>query len=245
MAATQSASEVSSHRRHRADPSVRDLLRRASGVASSLGRPRWMEPSESELSELEDLVEAVQAAPGTRLFSEGQLVDFVASVQAGEIELYRLAGRRRVVFEILRPGDLLGAAPFVAGTPSAFSARTVTPATLLVIGAEELSGLLATRPGLARAFIWTLARRMDRMQHRLGELISGTLKSRVAALLLDEAGGDEGLIRLPQSTLAGLLGASRPRVNRILKEFEREGLVRLTYRRVEILDRERLHRIAA
>jgi CRP-like cAMP-binding protein len=85
---------------------------------------------------------------------------------------------------------------------------------------------------------------MDRIQHRLGELIGEGLKSRVAALLLDETEVEEGLIRLPQATLAGLLGASRPRVNRILKEFEREGLVRLTYRRVEILDRDRLHRIA-
>lgn len=243
MAATQLASEVSGRRR--TDPSVRDLLRRASGVASSLGRPGWMQPSESELRELEDLVNVVRAAPGMRLFSEGQPVDFVASVLAGEVELYRLAGRRRVVFEILRPGDLLGPPPLLAGTPSAFSARTVTSATLLVMRSEDLIRLLATRPGLARAFIWKLARRMDRMHHRLGELISGTLKSRVAALLLDEAARDEGLIRLPQSTLAGLLGASRPRVNRILKEFERDGLVRLTYRRVEILDGERLHRIAA
>jgi CRP/FNR family transcriptional regulator, cAMP and macrophage regulator len=83
------------------------------------------------------------------------------------------------------------------------------------------------------------------MQHRLAELVSPGLRSRVAALLLDETEGDHRLIRLPQSTLAELLGASRPRVNGILKEFERDGLVRLTYRRIEVLDRKRLNRIAA
>lgn len=243
MAIPRSASNALRRGRH--DASVRKVLMHASEVASSLGRPDWMEPSESELRELEDIVDVVRAPSGTRLFSEGQRVDFVASVQSGEVELYRLAGRRRVVFEILRPGDLLGAVPFQPITASAFSARAVSHTTLLVVRADELGGLLAARPGLARAFTWTLARRMERIQQRLGELMGRGLKSRIAALLLDEAEVERGSIRLPQSTLAGLLGASRPRVNRILKEFERDGLVRLTYRRVEILDRDRLRRMAA
>jgi CRP-like cAMP-binding protein len=220
-------------------------LERAGELASSLGRPGWMQPSESDRRQVEELVEIVHAPAGTRLISEGKPVDFVASIQGGEVELYRLAGRRRAVFEILRRGDLFGASPFLPAAPAAYSARAVSSTTLLVIGANDLERLLERKPALARAFIWSLARRMERIQHRLGELIVPGLKSRLAALLLDETDGEHGLIRLPQSTLAGLLGASRPRVNGILKEFERDGLVRLTYRRVEILDRHRLNGIAA
>jgi CRP/FNR family transcriptional regulator, cAMP and macrophage regulator len=204
-----------------------------------------MQPSESDLHELEGMVEIVNAPAGTRLLSEGQPVDFVASVQRGEIELYRLAGRHRVVFEIVRQGDLFGVPPFLSAEPAAYTARAVTPTTLLLIETSDLERLLVSRPAVARAFIWALVRRMERMQHRLAELVSPGLRSRVAALLLDETEGDHRLIRLPQSTLAELLGASRPRVNGILKEFERDGLVRLTYRRIEVLDRKRLNRIAA
>jgi CRP/FNR family transcriptional regulator, cAMP and macrophage regulator len=217
----------------------------AASFSSLLHRGHWAPLSEGEVRVLADVAEALHVPAGTRLVSEGQHVDFVGLIERGEIELYRLANRRRVVYQILRRGDLLGAVPFLTGGGSAFSARALAPVSLLVIRADVLDTLLVTRNGVARVFMLALAHRVDRMEHRLGEFTAGGLRSRVAALLLDETEVEDGLIRLPQSMLAGLLGASRPRVNQILKGFEQEGLVRLTYRRVEVLDRERLHRIAA
>ena len=210
-----------------------------------LGRSLRARLTDGELRELADAIEIVHVSPGARLITRGERVHFVSLVHSGEVELYRLAGRGRVVYEILRRGDLLGAVPFLTRRPSAFSARALTPVSLLEIDGGRLEELLASRPGLAQAFVRALAQRLDRLERRLGELINGDLRSRVAALLLGETEVEEGLIRLSQSTLAELLGASRPRVNRILKEFERGGLVRLTYRRVEILDPEGLHRIAS
>jgi CRP-like cAMP-binding protein len=205
----------------------------------------WPELSEEELRALTGASEILDVPAGGRLLSEGQHVDFVGVIDRGEIELYRRANGRRMVYEILHPGDLVGAVPFLTGSESSFSARALQPVRLVVIKGEGLGSLLATRGGVARAFLLALARRVDRVEHRLGELIVSGLRSRVAALLLDEADAEGDLIRLPQATLAGLLGASRPRVNQILKEFEHEGLIRLTYRRVKVLDRDRLHRIAA
>ncbi|WP_279617152.1 helix-turn-helix domain-containing protein [Streptomyces regalis] len=46
--------------------------------------------------------------------------------------------------------------------------------------------------------------------------------------------------RRPQSTLAAMLGLRRPTLNRILKGFEQDGLVRVGYRHVDLLDPERL-----
>jgi CRP/FNR family transcriptional regulator, cAMP and macrophage regulator len=214
-------------------------------LAPAVTNGGWARLSEDELRALGDAAEVLDAPAGARLLSEGQRVDFIALLERGEIELYRRGNGRRIVYEILRRGDLLGAVPFLTGTESAFSARALQPVRLFVIRGEGLGYLLATRGGVARVFMLALARRVDRVEHRLVELIAGGLRSRVAALLLDEAGLESDLIRLPQATLAGLLGASRPRVNQILKEFEHEGLVRLTYRRVEVLDREQLLRIAA
>jgi CRP-like cAMP-binding protein len=82
------------------------------------------------------------------------------------------------------------------------------------------------------------------MQGRVVELARGDLRTRIAALLVGETGAT-GVIRLPQATLAHLLGASRSSVNRILKEFENQGLLRVEYRRVEVLDVERLRAAAA
>jgi hypothetical protein len=83
------------------------------------------------------------------------------------------------------------------------------------------------------------------MQSRLLELTQRDLRGQVASLLLNETEDRAGEIQLPQSTLAELLGATRPSVNQVLKSFQAEGLVRLSYRRVEVLDPERLRRVAS
>ena len=52
------------------------------------------------------------------------------------------------------------------------------------------------------------------------------------------------MVRLPQATLAQLLGATRPAVNRILKALESEGVIRLAYREIEVSNAGALERIA-
>jgi CRP-like cAMP-binding protein len=81
------------------------------------------------------------------------------------------------------------------------------------------------------------------MQRRLLELTQRDLRGQIASLLLDETEGQQRVIALPQSTLAELLGAARPSVNQVLKGLEEEGLVRLAYRRVEVLDPSGLRRL--
>ena len=104
---------------------------------------------------------------------------------------------------------------------------------------------LAARPALAQRFLYSLASRLDRMQQRLLQLTGGDLRRQVASLLLDETGDAHLVVRLPQATLAQLLGATRPAVNRVLKALEAEGLIRLGYREIEVADPRALERIAA
>lgn len=176
--------------------------------------------------------------------TEGQPVEFIGLVESGEVELYRRAGLRRVALQILRESDLLGDIPFFCRMAAPFSARAISEVVLIQLDADTLARLLQTQPALSQRFMFSLASRLERMQRRLLEVTSGSLRSQVATLLLDEAGGS-GVVRLPQATLAELLGATRPSVNRVLKTFEAQGLLRLTYRQVEVTDAEGMRRVAS
>jgi CRP-like cAMP-binding protein len=66
----------------------------------------------------------------------------------------------------------------------------------------------------------------------------------VASLLIDETGDAHPVMRLSQATLAELLGATRPAVNRVLKAQEADGLIRLGYREIAVADPRALERIA-
>ena len=57
--------------------------------------------------------------------------------------------------------------------------------------------------------------------------------------------GEEGRIRLPQRTLAAMLGVHRQSLNKVMKDLERDGLVSVGYSEIEVLDEERLSALAA
>jgi CRP-like cAMP-binding protein len=160
------------------------------------------------------------------------------------VELSHRAGIRRVVLQILRDGDLLGDVPFFCRLPAPFTARALTEVMLIRLNRSSVDRLLAARPAVAQRFLYSLASRLDRMQQRLLQLTGGDLRQQVASLLLDEA-GEGRLVRLPQATLAQLLGATRPAVNRILKALEAEGLIGLGYRQVKVVRPEALEQVAA
>lgn len=49
---------------------------------------------------------------------------------------------------------------------------------------------------------------------------------------------------LPQRTLAAMLGVQRPSLNKVLKQFQRRGLLAVGYRSIRILDGTALQRLA-
>ena len=226
-----------------ADRSV-DMLRHAAWMARHLGRGDLFPFTAEQVAELAQTIGIERVDAGTRLLATGGAVEFIGIIEQGEVELSHRSGVRRMVLQILRGGDLLGDVPFFCRLPAPFTARALTEVMLIRLDRGSLDRLLATRPVLAQRFLYSLASRLDRMQRRLLQLTGGNLRRQVASLLLDE-GGDEGEpIRLPQSTVAQLLGATRPAVNRVLKALEADGLVRLGYRRVELVDAAALERIA-
>jgi len=85
--------------------------------------------------------------------------------------------------------------------------------------------------------------RLANSQTRLVGLLGGTLTAQVARLLLDEADRD-GRIALSQATLAAMLGARRPSVNKVLGELAGAGLIDVAYRSIRVVDRARLAALA-
>jgi CRP-like cAMP-binding protein len=50
----------------------------------------------------------------------------------------------------------------------------------------------------------------------------------------------DGRVELPQRTLAAMLGVQRPSLNKVLKDLERQGVIRISYSTIEVLDQARL-----
>lgn len=221
------------------------MLRHAAWLARSLGRGDLAPFTDDDLRELAGSIGLRTVQPGTLLLEQGKPVLFIAVIRRGHAGLYYRSGLRRVMLQRLHEGDVLGDVPYFCRTVSPFSARSLSEADLLQLDDDVLSRLMYTRPAIAQRFLYSLATRLERMQRRLLELTQRDLRGQVATLLLNETEGRAEEIPLAQSTLAELLGATRPSVNQILKGFESQGLVGLSYRSIRVLDPDGLTRLVS
>lgn len=163
------------------------------------------------------------------------------------MELSVGSGRRRVVVGLLRAGDVDGDIPVLLGLKTPYTGRAITPASGLFLSTEAFERLLAEHPAIARRWLSSVAARLAHSNTRLLDLLGRSLEEQAARLLLDEADSapdSRPEVLLPQSTLAAMLGVQRPSLNKLLKDFERRGLISVGYRQLRILDRRGLERVA-
>lgn len=209
-----------------------------SWLGSCLGRGDLAPLTCSDLEELAAHLTESSYAGGTLVYERHQLPDRVHILRSGTVELARNLGGRRVVVQLLRPGSVFGDIPVFLRTGEPTEARAAEDSAVLSIDSLTLFTMLGQRPHLARRWLVSVAGRMAAMQDRVSDLLAGSLDRQVASWLLREA-GDEG-VNVSQQTLARLLGARRTSVNQSLKRLEDEGLVETGYRRVSVVDAERL-----
>jgi len=220
-----------------------DAVREAAWIARCVGRIETSPLTEADLSALASYLAMRDIERGGVLFGAGKVPEGVWIIREGTVELSVGAGRRRQVVQLLRAGDVDGDVQLLLGMPFPYTARAASEARALFLDAASFERLLARHSMVARRWLSSVATRVVRSQARILGLLGKSLTAQVARLLTDEA--EDGRIRLPQRTLAAMLGVHRPSLNKVLKDLERSRLLSVGYSEIEILDREGLSRIAA
>jgi CRP-like cAMP-binding protein len=215
---------------------TKSVSRFAAWLACCLGRGDRAPISKEDIAHLVAEVDEKRHAGGTFVFREGAQAAQVHIVRKGSVELSREIGGRRVILQLLQPGDVFGDVPLLLDQPEPFDARAVVDSSLLSMDAATLFRLLSTRPGLMRRWMVSLAGRMSGLQQRLIDVLAGGLEAQLASVLLRQA-DDHGQVAMSQTQLARLLGVQRTSVQRVLKNLEDAGLVEVGYRRIELVDR--------
>jgi len=218
------------------------MAREAAWLARCVGRGEWAPLFDDDIAELGQRLERVHFEPGALVFSQGTTSDAVWVFRSGRVELSRRDGKRRLIVQVVHPGDVDGDIGLILQMPLPYSAHAIDDVEALRLSAEDFESLIATRPALARRWLSSVAARLMSAERRILQLAGRDLKTQLANLLLDEEREDS--VALPQESLAALLGVRRPSLNKVLRDLERAGVVRLSYRCVDIADRRALVRAA-
>jgi CRP-like cAMP-binding protein len=167
-------------------------------------------------------------------------------VESGRIAIAnRSPDGRESVVALMEPGDLFGEMALFDGLGRSAHARSLETSVVHAIPFRAIRDELEADPELLWGVVEMLARRLRSMDNALADAVFLDVTGRTAKRLLELAGdADEFTLPVTQEELAGLVGASRERVNKALASFIRLGWVEQRDRRYTITDREQLTRRA-
>jgi CRP-like cAMP-binding protein len=136
-------------------------------------------------------------------------------------------------------------------TESERSATVVAlePGETLSLHRVDFGGLRRDHPGVTDVVAAMLGAQVSRLSEGLVEALFVAADRRILRRLHELAGiyeGDDGTASIPltQEDVAEMAGTSRATANRVLREAEERGVVRLQRGRTVVLDRDALARLA-
>lgn len=186
---------------------------------------------------------------GTVIIRTGDRRESLYQIVSGQVRYSSCDIRgRESVAATMKDGDWIGLSEIFADIPAMVDAVAIRPVRLRVIARRDFEELMDRHPMIVRKLLrlfslrFSITYRASQDRHQL------TLRERLVKMLYmlsfeDEqadGGHRDREIRVSQEELAKMLSASRQTVNRLLREMERAGQVRLAYRSITLVDRQRL-----
>jgi CRP-like cAMP-binding protein len=191
---------------------------------------------------------------GQDLFGLGERCDAIYNLVDGWMFRYSLIedGRRQILDFVL-PGAVLGFHP-ARSAMTTFGIEALTDATLCVIPQKAIAPLSRAYPEIALRLCWLIARDLSVAYDHLTSVGRHSARERVAHLLLElfirsryqwpASRVDELRLPLTQEHIGDAVGLTSVHVNRVLGELRREGIVEFHYRRLRVLDPDKLIDVA-
>jgi CRP/FNR family transcriptional regulator, cyclic AMP receptor protein len=183
---------------------------------------------------------------GDVVFDEGDDPDELLLVLSGRIAIANrsIDGRESVV-ALMDAGDLFGEMGLLDGLGRSAHARALEPSTVVAVPYEPVRRAFEEHPQLLWGVVALLAGRIRAVDAALADSVFLDVTGRTAKRLLEMADGeDDFVLPVTQEELAGMVGASRERVNKAIASFVRLGWIEQADRRYRILQRDELTRRA-
>jgi CRP-like cAMP-binding protein len=174
------------------------------------------------------------------LFRRGDPATELFGIVSGRMAiLTRAPDGRESLVAVLDEGSLFGELGLFDDGPRSADARALEATQVLALDYAAVRAAIKAEPQLLWIIIRVLARRLRATDDTLADAVFLDVPGRTAKRLLELSGNeDEFRLRMTQEDLAGLVGASRERVNKALSMFTRLGWIAVEGRnRYRILDR--------
>jgi len=197
----------------------------------------------------EDVLEAIVSEAHDRNLQRGDIIfreddppDELYIVLSGRIAIVNksIDGRESMV-ALMESGDLFGEMGLFDGKGRSAQARALEDSVVTCVPYQPVRSLYEDTPIYLWQVIEMLAGRLRNMDEALADSVFLDVTGRTAKKLLELAGeSEEFSLPITQEELAGMVGASRERVNKAIAAFVRLGWIEQMDRSYRITNREQL-----
>jgi CRP/FNR family transcriptional regulator, cyclic AMP receptor protein len=164
------------------------------------------------------------------VFSQGDPADSVFYIESGTVKLTAVTARKKAIIAILQRGSFFGEGCLAGQSLRVCTARSIGQSNVIRLQKQRTVRTLRRDPQFARLFVGYLLSRVVRIEEDLIDQFFNFSERRLARVLLlfgkitEESKADSPL-KVSQSTLAEMVGTTRPRVSKFMNEFKKKGLV--------------------
>lgn len=186
---------------------------------------------------------------GEILCKVGEFPAGVKTVLKGFVKVFvEGPGHKNIIMKILGPGDFLGLASICGCVTYSYTATALNESLVCSIERETVRDLIGKNGTFAYEIAKWYCRNYDRAYAKITSLGFKRLPGRMADVLfyLDQSRFREHAIydHLSRKELADMAGITMESAVRILSEFDRSGIIRVSGKEITILDHRRLEQIS-
>jgi len=175
---------------------------------------------------------------GTSIAADGSECGQLAIVTSGRVRVYKLSetGREITLYRI-EAGDscVLTASCIMSQMPFPAIAVTETDCEAVVLPAGQVRNWLVDSPVWSLFIFGLISRRLSEVIAVLEDIAFHHVDERVSAYLIARA-SNSPTFRVTHQQIAADLGTTREVISRILKDFERKGLIKGSRGQIDVLN---------
>lgn len=180
------------------------------------------------------------------IFLSGSIPRGVYCLNEGKVKIFSIGeqGKEQIV-HIAKEGEILGFRAMLSGDPYLVSAETLEDCNICFIAKEEFLNMIDTNQLLRNNIMQALSKELNSRTKLLTNMAQKSVRERLAFSLiyLDKLYNEEP-INLSREDLANFIGTATETLIRLLKDFKDEGMIEIHTRKLTLLNRQELLKIA-
>ncbi len=185
----------------------------------------------------------VKVAAGTVIFHDGDACNTYVLVTSGSIRVQKNDpnGREILLYRVEEGQNCMLTTICVLGKqPYPAEGIAETDVEMLVLPVAAFDDMIIKSASFRQCVMGNIGKRIADLMALLEDIAFGRMDVRLAKFLLKYQQENQGLICCTHKQIAIELGTVREVISRLLKDFERKGMVQLSRNKVQILDTDAL-----